>query len=545
MSEKKIKNPIIPGFYPDPSICRAGDDFYLVCSSFELYPGVPLFHSKDLANWESIGYVMTKENGFHVKANTFTGGVMAPTIRYADGTFYVINANFSEKGNYIVTAKDPKGPWSEPHWLEDVPGIDASLFLDTDGKAYIIGTGNVVERADGSMERGIYLCEFDLEQMKTVGKPAAIWDSALRGASAPEAPHLYHIGEYYYLIIAEGGTEHFHSVTVARSKALWGWYEGNPANPVMTHRHMGYQCDISNVGHADLIETPDGNWYAVMLASRTIDGYYKNLGRETFICPVIWERDWPVFSPQTGRLELEYDADETLPWTTYKSYNEKDDFTEDSLGQEWCFWGTPYGDFAKMSESRLYLKCLPRKINEPLKCLLDESQNSRRDDCVSFVGRRQTDISFEASCKMEFLPIESETAGIVIMQASNHQYRLERGIYEGKEELRLILSQTEMDVPPHFPNFTSTTKETVLAKTSYMKESVILKLVVNGQKYDFYYGTDEDSLTLLYENADGKLINPEIVGCMTGTVLGMFASGNGKVSEHYAAFDWFSYTVGL
>ena len=150
MSERKIQNPILPGFYPDPSICRVGDDFYMICSSFELSPGIPVFHSKDLANWEQIGYAMDKSNGFYVDANTFSGGVMAPTIRYHDGTFYIINANFADNGNFIVTAKDPAGPWSAPHYLTDVPGIDASIFFDEDGACYIMGTGNVVRRADGT-----------------------------------------------------------------------------------------------------------------------------------------------------------------------------------------------------------------------------------------------------------------------------------------------------------------------------------------------------------------------------------------------------------
>ena len=136
-----IVNPIIPGFYPDPSICRVGDDFYLVCSSFELYPGIPVFHSKDLAHWEQLCYAMTKENGFHMEANMFCGGVMAPTIRYHKGTFYIVNANFAHKGNFIVTAKDPAGPWSEPRWLDEVPDIDCSIFFDNDDKVYLVAPG--------------------------------------------------------------------------------------------------------------------------------------------------------------------------------------------------------------------------------------------------------------------------------------------------------------------------------------------------------------------------------------------------------------------
>lgn len=535
--KRVIKNPILPGFYPDPSICKADDCFYLICSSFELHPGIPVFRSRDLAHWEQIGNVMTKENGFHVKANTFTGGVMAPTIRYYDGRFYIINTNFSDRGNYIVTAEDPAGPWSEPYWLDDVPGIDASLFIDEDGSAYILGTGNVVKRADGNMERGIWLCEFDLKAMKLTGEPTAIWDSALRNAASPEAPHLYHKDGYYYLVIAEGGTEHYHSVTVARSREIKGWYEGFPGNPVMTHRQMGYDCEIANVGHADLVETDSGNWYAVMLASRTIGGYYKNLGRETYICPVKWERGWPVFSPGTGKIEWEYEADPDLPWT--EELMEEEQIT-DQLPANWCFWGTPYGDFWKVENGEVTLKCLPRRINEPLKCLLDESENGRKDDCVSFIGRRVTGIDYRFSCRMDFTPQENETAGLVLLQASDHQYRMEKSLKDGEEVLRVILSWSEMDVPPHFPNFKSETKEKVLAEIPAPSADAELCVEVEGQDFNFFYEEDGQRHPV-YEHADGRLINPEIVGCMTGMMAGVFASANGKESGNRAVFSEMSY----
>lgn len=541
MSKHTIKNPILPGFYPDPSICRVGDDFYMICSSFEMYPGIPVFHSKDLANWEQLGYAMTKENGFHVEANVVAGGVMAPTIRYFDGVYYIINANFGDKGNFIVTATDPAGPWSEPYWLDDVPGIDASLFFDDDKKAYVIGTGNVVARADGTMDRGIWICGFDVKTMKTVGEPKAIWDSALRVATSPEAPHIYKVDGYYYLVIAEGGTEHYHAVTVARSKELFGWYEGNPANPVMTHRQFGFNYPVDNIGHADLVETPDGNWYAVMLGSRIIDGQHKNLGRETYICPVIWERGWPVFSPESGKVDWEYPADPQLPWTPYSPQPSRDDFDGARLNLVWNFWGTPYGDFYKLSDSHLTLRCFKRTMSDPLKPLFGQEKNTDPENTVSFVGRRQTDISFDAFCEMAFLPKDKEAAGLIIMQASNHQYRLERGVKDGRQVLRLVLETADFEVPPHVPGFTYEMSRKVLACVDYAEASVILGVKARRQNYDFYYGAKADDLHCLYENADARLINPEIVGGMVGTMVGMFATGNGTMSENEAAFDWFDY----
>ena len=176
----KIKNPIIPGFYPDPSICRVGEAYYICCSSFELCPGLPVFHSKDLANWEQICYAMTMENGLHVEPNVYCGGVMAPTLRYHKGTFYIINCNFADEGNFMITAKDPAGPWSKPIYLKDVPGIDASIFFDeAEDKVYIMGTADNIPTVEGKMRQGIWACEYDIENFKCLGEPVALWGGAM------------------------------------------------------------------------------------------------------------------------------------------------------------------------------------------------------------------------------------------------------------------------------------------------------------------------------------------------------------------------------
>ncbi len=547
MSERVIKNPLLPGAYPDPSICRVDDDYYMVCSSFELYPGIPIFHSRDLAHWEQIGHVMDKNNDLHVEAQYLANGVMAPTIRYHDGTFYVINCNFCDDGNFIVTAKDPAGPWSKPHWLSDVPGIDASIFFDDDGKTYIMGTGNVVRRADGTMDRGIWAAEYDIDNFRMIGEPTAIWDSALRVATSPESPHIYKVDGYYYLVIAEGGTEHYHSVAVARSREVLGWYEGNPANPVMTHRQFGFHCPIANVGHADLVDTPSGNWYAVLLASRTMEGIYKNLGRETFICPVIWERGWPVFSPQSGKIDWEYPADPSLEWTPYPPVIERDNFDAPTLDMCYVFWGTPYGDFWRIEDGRLHLRCLPRRMSEPLQ-QADFSAPKVYDKCAAFIGRRQQHFSFDVSTAMHFTPEGAETAGLMVMQASNHQYRLERavkpagdGAGEGQQVIRLVEVTADFEVPPFMPGFTSETHEKTIAEVPCESADVVLRLEAREEDYSFYYSTGEQEAPILLGKGDGRLINPEIVGGMMGIIAGMFASGNHTQSENEAEFDWFSY----
>ena len=534
MTEHKIKNPVIPGFYPDPSICRVGEDYYLACSSFELYPGIPIFHSKDLAHWEQISYAMYKENGFHVNANIFAGGVMAPTLRYHDGTYYIINANFGDKGNFIVAASDPRGPWSEPHWITDVPDIDCSLFFDNDGKVYLVSPGDDETEDNG---RAFFLTPYDIKNFRVAGERKKIWNSALRGAWAPESPHIYHIGEYYYLLIAEGGTEHNHSVCVARSRTVDGWYEGNPCNPVLTHRHLGYSYPIENIGHADLVDTPEGNWYAVCLGVRIIEGQHMNLGRETFLCPVRFERDWPVFSPDCGKVEWEYPADPALPWTEGSTEITRDDFDSDKLELCWSFWGTPYQDFWKIEDGCLKLKCLPRALDRPLKPLTAEPDMSR-DDNVSFLGRRQRTVDFTFTAKMDFAPEGKEAAGIIVMQASNHQYRLEKSIVEGRNVLSLVQVTTWQKGLPFMPGYESRTMKKILHQEDVEDGTLILRLEAKGQDYNFWLGRSEDQIKPFYEHADGKLINPEEVGGMVGTMLGVFATGNGEESNNQAVFDW-------
>lgn len=566
--EHIIRNPIIPGFYPDPSICRVGDDYYIANSSFELCPGIPIFHSKDLAHWKQISYAMTPENGFYTDANLYSGGVMAPTIRYHKGTFYIINCNFGDKGNFIVTAKDPKGPWSEPHWITDIHDIDCSIFFDEDDKCYLVSPG---EDKDQDNNKAFYLTPYDIENFRVCGERKKIWNSAMRGAWAPEAPHIYHVGDYYYLMIAEGGTEHNHSVMIARSKTIDGWYEGNPANPVLTHRHLGWDYPIENIGHADLVETQTGKWYAVMLGVRIIEGQHMNMGRETFICPVEWQRGWPVFSKETGKVELTYPADPDLPWCeeseeeTYLGaeqdiktdnckrshkdalYVSRDDFNSEELGMDWSLWGTPSEKYYEIKDGSLRLKCLKRPMARKLQPV-SFAPKTEKDENVSFVGRRQRHINFSFEIKMEFEAGTSEnsdvseSAGMVIMQQCNHQYRFEKRCKDGKQIIALVLVTTKQKGLPFLPGYEADTSETVLKEEEISFEgTVVLRLWAKGQDYTFFMGQSADNLKEFYAHADGKKINPEEVGGMVGTMLGMYASGNGRESDNVAKFCYAEY----
>lgn len=298
MKQKTFQNPLKSGFYPDPSICRVGDDYYMVTSSFVYFPGLPIFHSKDLVHWEQIGHGIHSPEQLDYKNCETSLGLWAPSIRYHDGTFYIINTFISEgrearRDNYIITAKDPAGPWSKACFVEGADGIDSSLFFDDDGRMYYAGN-YIVSDPVYEGHHGIYLCELDPETFQFKGERTVIWNGLKSRSKWIEAPHIYKHDGWYYLIVAEGGTFTNHSVMMARCRTIDGDYEICPRNPIVSHRHMSLMSEISVVGHADIVETQRGEWWMVLLGVCPYDGFggpHFNLGRETFMVPVVWESD--------------------------------------------------------------------------------------------------------------------------------------------------------------------------------------------------------------------------------------------------------------
>ena len=545
-NKQVFNNPILPGFYPDPSICRVGEDYYMINSSFAFFPGIPIFKSTDLVNWEQIGYVLDQASQLNLEGAGYSGGIFAPTIRYYDGVFYVITTNMSNGGNFIVTAKDPKGPWSDPYWIKDAVGIDPSLFFDIDGKAYYTGT-RTSKNPQYMGDHEIWLQEIDLNTMQLEGESHILWKGALKNASFVEGPHLYKVNGFYYLIISEGGTEHYHSVTIARSKDISGPYEGNLGNPILTHRHLGKGYPISSAGHADLVETQNGEWYMVALASRPYGGYYKNLGRETFLIPVIWEDEWPIVSPGTGKIEFTYPMP-NLPTSFVKESEIRDDFDKEVLNYKWNTIRTPKEQFWSLKEKLgfLRLKVSPTGmldvLNPPPFGPFEKYKKEGNTESPSFIGRRQQHINFEACTKMEFNPQnEYETAGIALIQNDNHQFRLEYSIENGQKVIRLIKCIAKINLDFQTATFSYENIESKLAYKVFSSEVVYLKVTARGQEYNFYYGSSPDAMELLAENIDGRILSPEVAGGFVGTYIGLFASSNGKASNNIADFDWFDY----
>ena len=518
---KTFQNPILPGFYPDPSICRVGEDYYLVTSTFEYFPGLPIFHSRDLVHWQQIGYALDRPSQLPLQEVPASCGLYAPTIRFSNGVFYIINtliAGKTQSGNFIVTATNPAGPWSEPYWLTDASGIDPSLFFDDDGRVWYVGNRG----AEPSLYEGhteIWLHELDIQNMRLIGETTVLWQGALKNAIWAESPHLYKIDGRYYLMIAEGGTAHDHAVTIARSNSVTGPYVGNPRNPILTHRHLGLTYPIVGTGHADLVQTQAGDWWMVCLAMRPYGGYFYNLGRETFLAPVRWEEGWPVVSPGTGRVESSYPLP-NLPEQTSAAPAPRDDFDAPQLDLCWSFLRTPPAEpFYSLSERPGFLRLQLRPET------ITEISNP------SFVGRRQQHINFSASTMFEFTPQSAdECAGLVLIQNDRFHFRF---------VVTLAASVTARLTK------CANGQDEILAETAIAPGKVTLKITAHEQSYNFYIssdGSDGKTWQPLAENVDGRILSTPVAGGFVGTMIALYASSNGQPVANHADFDWFEYT---
>ena len=296
-----MRNPAISGFYPDPSVCRAGDAYYLACSTFEYFPAIPVFRSTDCENWEQIGHVVDRPGQLKLEDVPTALGIWAPTLRYHEGKFWLIDLDAAGRGVVIFTADDPAGPWDDGLTVVGAPGIDHDLAWDEDGTLYVTFSGLILEGEDLGRHYGIQQVRLDPATGHALEAPRNLWSGT--GGKFPEAPHLYHIGEWWYLVIAEGGTERGHSVSIARSRTPDGPFENNPANPIYTHR--GTNHVVQNAGHADLVETDDG-WRMVFLGTRPTGATqsFAQLGRETYQTRVEWVDGWPVVEPMTLTADL-------------------------------------------------------------------------------------------------------------------------------------------------------------------------------------------------------------------------------------------------
>lgn len=509
-----VNNPILSGFYPDPSICAVGEDFYLVTSTFAYFPGIPVFHSRDLKHWEQIGHVLERPSQLPLAGCGHSQGIYAPTIRYYDGIFYVITTNVSGGGNFYVTAENPAGPWSDPVWLgEDAPGIDPSLFFDEDGTCYYVGTRPNPEgvRYNGDWE--IWVQQLDLEKKCLTGESRKVWKGAMNGVIWPEGPHLYKKDGWYYLMIAEGGTGPDHCVSVARSREVFGPYEGNPDNPILTHRHLGKRYPIVYVGHGDLVQAADGGWYMVMLASRPLEGFTL-MGRETFLAKVVWEDEWPVVNPGVGKLETHVE----LPLEEYR-FEPKDTvfhFWREKLPMEFVMLRNPAEDLFTLTERPGWLR------------LRLKPETLREQSSPAYIGVRQCHFSWQASALLDFDPEqEEEAAGLAVVQSNGYHLRFEKVKNErGTACIRIFRCEDGTDHK--------------ITAAEVPDGICVLRIVSHGLKADLYY--EQNGVRhCMARQVDLSPLSTEIAGGFTGCTVGMYASAEGAESSSCADFGWFAY----
>lgn len=521
MKSDHFHNPILSGFYPDPSICRVNDDYYMVTSSFAYFPGLPLFHSKDLVHWEQIGHGITSPEQLNYKNCETSLGLWAPTIRYHNGTFYIVNTFVSEgrearRDNYIITAAKPEGPWSSPCFIEGADGIDPSLFFDKDGRLWY--TGNYISREplyEG--HHGIYLCELDPVTFQIIGQRKIIWDGKISHAKWIEAPHLYLINDYYYLIVAEGGTFCNHSIMMARSRTIDGDYEICPRNPLITHRQLSREHEISVVGHGDLVQTQTGEWWMVLLGIRPYCSGHFNLGRETFLIPIRWDEDGWIRCDNKNGLVNTTERVPKLPYYLAKPEFTSDNFEAPVLHQRWNTIHPAGKPFYSLSDRPgcLRLQLLPEPLN--------------RIGTPAFIGFRQKHPSFRLQAALDFVPNSSnEEAGLALVQDDRYHYRYTVTRKQDERFLQLTAQAGQT--------------ETLLCEIGLRRQGrIYLTVTATVTGYHFYYGCDDQQLIPFFKEADPTLLSSVRNEGFTGTYLGMFASSNHIKSDNSADYDWVVY----
>ena len=498
VSAQEYRNPVIPGYHPDPSVCRVGDTFYLVNSSFQYFPGVPIFQSKDLVHWQQIGNVLDRESQLPLKGASSWLGIYAPTIRYHEGTYYMITTNVGNGGNFMVTAKDPRGPWSEPVWLKQ-QGIDPSLYFEN-GKCYMVSNPG----------DAIWLCEINPKTGEQLTESRKLWQGD--GGRYPEGPHIYKKDGYYYLLISEGGTELAHRLTIARSRNIEGPYESNPNNPLLTNcSRLGQSMQIQGTGHGDLVQAADGSWWMVFLAYRNFGGSYHHLGRETYLAPVEWkEGEWPVVNgglPADTLMKAKL-----LPGVPLEKHLDADAEDAPTSGSfEWVQLQNPIPDN--------YLRNDTMAVDEKFFVRLYPHGTLTQNLQPTFVGRRQESANF--ILETDVVTKGDAEAGLSVYQI--HDGHLD--LFVSKKQVALRCKLKSIDY-------------VVKSVPRLRKDAVKLRISSDGEMYHFAYSFDGKKFRDL-GSMNCSLMSTEVAGGFTGVVLGMFAEG--KEKSGYADFGYFHY----
>lgn len=475
----KYRNPILRGFNPDPSICRVGRDYYLVTSTFEFFPGIPVYHSTDLVNWTQIANVIDRPAQLPFQHTPVGRGIWAPTIRFHQGRFYV-TAKMMEFGNFIVSAEHPAGPWSDPVPV-DMAGIDPSLLFDG-GRAYYCTN---MRGADN--REAISLAEVDADTGHLLSDVRQIWHGVAEDRPQYlESPHIYHIGGWYYLMAAEGGTGYEHMITMARSRDIWGPYEDAPHNPLLTNRnHPGDSVACS--GHGDLVEDADGSWWCVHLATRPDDLWYSHLGRETFLLPVSWREEWPSIAD--GKSALCCEGPLVSP------QQPRPVWTADLSRQElcWLHLREPVEANYRFTPDALMLTPSTVALADP-------------DGSPTLLAVRQPDVDCTAEAELSFVPAQDgDEAGLTVFISCSGHYRF--GVTRRNGQRMLLVEKSGDGFPP----------------LSIPAEGGRIKLRIKAEKSKYTLSFALEGGVFHQAGVIPVLTRADAGKCFTGTLIGLYA----------------------
>ena len=507
-------NPILPGFYPDPSICKVKNTYYLINSTFEYLPGIPIFQSTDLIHWSQIGHCITRDSQINIRNCRCSGGIFAPTLRHHNGTFYMITTDI-EKGTFILTTDDITSEWSDP-LLISCEGYDPSLYFENDRTYLQIS-------ARDEMGYGVYQAELDITTGNLLSSFQLLWRGT--GGRDPEGPHIFSRNGYYYLNIAEGGTREGHMITLARSKNLWGPFESCPHNPVLTNREEP-EIPLQAVGHADYFTDIDGNWWLVALCQRPLEHFFHHLGRETILVPLTWQDDWPdiginghVYPQMEGPLPaISTPISAGIVPVDFDTF---DDFNESSLPHHLFFMRSFLQDHYSLK-------------NRPGWLQLTSNENSLNTlASPAFVLRRQQHFYCSFKAKMEFNPDTFGEAGLCVYYDNAHHFEL------GIKKINTI---TTLFVRKNVADICVITNTIPFAADVTNSPTIYLEVRATPTQYYFCYGYNEDCCNELDHTVTKHLSTESAYSDFVGVCCGMYAVSTCPDHPAQVYFDWFSYT---
>lgn len=485
-----FNNPVVKGFYPDPSVCKVEDTYYLVCSSFQFFPGVPIFESKDLINWTQISHCLTRSSQIQLETVTSSGGVFAPTLRHNNGRFYMVTTNDTTHQNFYVWTDDIYGEWSEPIFV-DQGGIDPDLYFE-DGKTIFMSNGT-----DDFGAGGVVQCEIDIETGRKLTPSRSIWKGT--GGRYLESPHLYKINGWYYLMAAEGGTEYGHMITYARGASPSGPFEAYPHNPVLTNRNLG-GYELQGVGHGDLIQDGEGNWWILHLGFRQTGQWltYHHLGREVFLAPVTFGEDGWFTAGHNGTTLMSFETDriaDTVIQQEKKLYT----FGNTDWNLDWCYLRHPSAGNYQLEPDKATLKGTEVTLDIPLS--------------PTFIGIRQRDFNAVISCDVS---LNGGEAGLTVYMDENHHYDL--AIRKEADGYKVIERLNIGDIKS-------------VEKTIDLGPSSQAALVIKSTPTHYHFYVQTKGAETLLGAAQSRYLSSEVAGGFTGVLIGLYASGEGSVAE--------------